>query len=111
MRDLWQDVNAALLMGNKDLADTLSGYFAGVRMDGSNATIIGSKTGEFKADRNNIPRVWMDHGLWPLSTVNFYINQTGDLEFLLREQKYFKDELSHRQRKLTTDGLKILVIR
>ncbi len=28
-RDLWQDVNAALLMGNKDLADTLSGYFAG----------------------------------------------------------------------------------
>ncbi|QRN84021.1 cellobiose phosphorylase [Chloroflexota bacterium] len=95
-RDLWQDVNASLLMGQKQLAETLWGYFAGVRMDGSNATIIGTYSGEFTADRNNISRVWMDHGSWPLSTVNFYINQTGNLEFLLREQLYFKDSLSHR---------------
>lgn len=95
-RDLWQDVNASLLMGQKELAETLGDYFAGVRMDGSNATIIGANSGEFTADRNNISRVWMDHGLWPLSTVNFYINQTGNLEFLLKDQKYFKDSLSHR---------------
>ncbi len=65
--------------------------FAGVRLDGSNATIIGDRPGEFKADRNNIPRVWMDHGAWPFLTVKFYIDQTGDLRFLLREQAYFKD--------------------
>jgi len=29
--------------------------FAGVRIDGSNATIVGRQPGEFKADRNNIP--------------------------------------------------------
>ena len=27
-----------------------------------------AQPGEFKADRNNIPRVWMDHGAWPLLT-------------------------------------------
>ena len=42
--------------------------FGGVRLDGSNATIIGSGRGEFIADRNNIARVWMDHGFWPLHT-------------------------------------------
>ena len=70
--------------------------FAGIRMDGSNATIIGNSPGEFKADRNNIPRVWMDHGAWPLLTTRLYIDQTGDLAFLLREQSYFKDHLLER---------------
>jgi cellobiose phosphorylase len=72
------------------------GNFAGVRVDGSNATIIGALPGEFKADRNNIPRVWMDHGAWPLLTTQLYLDQTGDLAFLLREQTYFKDALTHR---------------
>ena len=44
----------------------LLGNFGGVRMDGTNATIIGSgkEAGavQFIADRNNIARVWMDHG-------------------------------------------------
>ena len=61
--------------------ELLFGNFAGVRFDGSNATIIGSAPGEFKADRNNIPRVWMDHGAWPLLTTKLYIDQTGDLLF------------------------------
>ena len=65
-------------------------------MDGSNATIIGNSPGEFKADRNNIPRAWMDHGAWPLLTVQLYIDQTGDLAFLLRDQVYFKDHLINR---------------
>ncbi|MBR6488422.1 MAG: cellobiose phosphorylase, partial [Clostridiales bacterium] len=68
-------------------------YFAGVRMDGSNATIIGSKKGEFIADRNGIPRVWMDHGFWPVFTVDFYIRTTGDYDFLFAEQPYFKDRM------------------
>jgi cellobiose phosphorylase len=90
-RDLWQDILALLLLKSGPVDGLLYSNFAGVRLDGSNATIIGSKPGEFKADRNNIPRVWMDHGAWPLMTTRLYIDQTGDLAFLLRPQTYFKD--------------------
>lgn len=90
-RDLWQDILALLFLEKGPVDHLLFGNFAGVRLDGSNATIIGTKPGEFKADRNNIPRVWMDHGAWPLLTTKLYIDQTGDLEFLLRQQVYFKD--------------------
>src|SRR6266498_2432690 len=40
----------------------------------------------------------MDHGAWPLLTTKLYIDQTGDLKFLLRKQTYFKDQFSHRCR-------------
>jgi len=90
-RDLWQDCLALLLMNPGGVRQMLLSNFDGVRMDGSNATIIGAKPGEFVADRNNITRVWMDHGFWPLHTMQFYINQTGDLDVLLEEAAYFKD--------------------
>ena len=90
-RDLWQDCLALLLMNPSGVRDILLSNFDGVRMDGSNATIIGAKQGEFVADRNNITRVWMDHGFWPLHTMQFYIHQTGDLDILLEEAAYFKD--------------------
>jgi len=61
-RDLWQDALALLLMDPAPVRDMLYSSFAGVRIDGSNATIIGSKPGEFIADRNGISRTWMDHG-------------------------------------------------
>lgn len=99
-RDLWQDILAMLLMETDDVGEFLYSNFAGVRIDGSNATIIGSDPGEFKADRNNIPRVWMDHGTWPLMTTLLYIDQTGDLAFLLRKQTYFKDHLVFRSQKI-----------
>jgi cellobiose phosphorylase len=99
-RDLWQDLLALLLMEPAQVDELLLGNFAGVRMDGSNATIIGAAPGEFKADRNDIPRVWMDHGAWPLLTTQLYIDQTGDLAFLLREQTYFKDGWSHRAQRV-----------
>ena len=95
-RDLWQDILALMLMENGPVDHLLYSNFAGVRLDGSNATIIGSQPGEFKADRNNIPRVWMDHGLWPLTTTKLYIDQSGDLNFLLRQSAYFKDSHTHR---------------
>lgn len=91
-RDLWQDCLALLLMNPEGVKDMLLANFGGVRMDGTNATIIGSGQGEFIADRNNITRVWMDHGLWPLITTKQYIDQTGDFSFLLEENTYFKDK-------------------
>jgi cellobiose phosphorylase len=102
-RDLWQDSLALLLVEAGEVGELLFGNFAGVRIDGSNATIIGGQPGEFKADRNNIPRVWMDHGAWPLLSTRLYLDQTGDLAFLLREQAYFKDHLTHRARQLDDD--------
>jgi cellobiose phosphorylase len=102
-RDLWQDILALLLASNEDVGDLLLSYFAGVRIDGSNATIIGRQPGEFKADRNNIPRVWMDHGAWPFLTVKLYIDQSGDLAFLLREQDYFRDHATHRCQQVDPD--------
>lgn len=95
-RDLWQDSLALLLTDPARTRADLLSYFAGVRTDGTNATIIGARPGEFKADRNNIPRVWMDHGFWPLVTVELYLNETGDDAFLLEQQPYFRDCLPHR---------------
>lgn len=99
-RDLWQDCLALLLMEPAEVRDLLFSSYAGVRSDGSNATIIDAKPGEFKADRNNIPRVWMDHGAWPLLTTQLYLDASDDLEFLLQDQVYFKDQFTSRAQAL-----------
>lgn len=90
-RDLWQDCLALIVMEPAEVRYLLLNNYAGVRMDGSNATIIGAGPGEFVADRNNIPRVWMDHGAWPLMTTLLYLHQSGDLDFLFQPQGYFRD--------------------
>ena len=90
-RDLWQDCLALLIMEPEKVREMLIDNFGGVRFDGTNATIIGSKQGEFIADRNNILRVWMDHGAWPYLTTRLYMQQTGDIEFLTEANTYFKD--------------------
>lgn len=90
-RDLWQDCLALLIMNPSGVRQMILNNFAGVRFDGSNATIIGSEPGEFVADRNSITRVWMDHGYWPFLTTEFYMNQTGDIEILGEKVAYFKD--------------------
>lgn len=96
-RDLWQDCLALLMMDPSGVREMLLANFGGVRMDGSNATIIGNNDGNgaevsFLADRNNITRVWMDHGVWPQMTTFLYLNQTGDLTLLEQEVPYFKDK-------------------
>lgn len=91
-RDLWQDCLALLIMNPSGVRDMIVSNFGGVRMDGTNATIIGNKQGEFVADRNNITRVWMDHGFWPFLTTKLYIDQTGDIEILNEKVPYFKDK-------------------
>jgi len=98
-RDLWQDLLSLIMMNDASVKDLLLNNFQGVRIDGSNATIIGDKPGEFKADRNMITRVWSDHGAWPLLTTKMYVDETGDIEFLLLKQFYFKDQFTHYTKK------------
>ncbi len=89
-RDLWQDALTLLLTEPEKARKIINESFAGVRLDGSNATII-AKDNSFLADRNRINRVWMDHGVWPYLTTRLYIDRTGDLKLLLEEQTYFRD--------------------
>ena len=90
-RDLWQDCLALLIMEPSVVRQMIVDNYGGVRIDGTNATIIGEKQGEFIADRNNITRVWMDHAFWPFVTTKLYIDQTGDMEILFEKIPYFKD--------------------
>lgn len=94
-RDLWQDLLSLIMYNDKSVKNLLFNNFAGIRIDGSNATIIGDNLGEFKADRNAIVRVWSDHGAWPLLTVKMYLDETGDIDFLFLKQKYFEDQFTH----------------
>ena len=95
-RDLWQDCLSLLLMEPSNVGQMIIKNYGGVRIDGTNATIIGDGDGNFIADRNGIARVWMDHALWPLMTTRLYIDQTGDVEILNRQAPYFKDAQSSR---------------
>lgn len=90
-RDIWQDLLSLILIEPGRVRNDLLNNFAGVRVDGANATIIGQKPGEFIADRNAITRVWMDHGVWPFLTTMLYVDQTGDDALLFEPAPYFSD--------------------
>jgi len=102
-RDLWQDLLSLTLMNDPSVRDLLLNNFRGVRIDGSNATIIGDGPGEFAADRNSITRIWSDHGAWPMLTTQIYMDTTGDLGILLSEQEYFHDRFSHYTHKASSE--------
>ena len=93
-RDLWQDSLSLIFKEPTRVRQDILGHFAGVRIDGSNATIVGVNRGEFHADRNSLIRVWSDHAAWPLLTVERYLNRTGDIDFLFEKQTYFKDKFA-----------------
>lgn len=97
-RDLWQDCLGLILSCPESVRGLLVDNFSGVRIDGSNATIIGHGPGEFISDRNNVSRVWMDHGVWPLLTLELYINETGDLSILHEKAPYFRNHECSRSR-------------
>lgn len=100
-RDLWQDCLALLLTEPEKMRNIIINNFCGVRADGTNATIIGSRQGEFIADRNAIVRLWMDHGMWPVLTLDLYIGQTGDMGLLLEKCGYFTDNRTQRCSRLS----------
>lgn len=95
-RDLWQDCLSLLIMDPCGVRQMILDNYGGVRIDGTNATIIGEQQGTFVADRNGIARVWMDHGVWPFMTTMLYIDQTGDTAILKERAAYFKDEQMQR---------------
>jgi cellobiose phosphorylase len=101
-RDLWQDCLTLLLQAPHEVRDTLVSNYSGVRLDGSNATIVEKKLGAFAADRNRISRVWMDHGAWPWFTTKLYIDQTGDVDVLFELRPYWKDHQVRRAEALDT---------
>ncbi len=90
-RDIWQDLLSLILIEPHGVRQDLIDNCAGIRIDGSNATIIGASPGEFLSDRNAITRVWMDHGAWPFLTLRLYIDQSGDFDILMHKQSYFRD--------------------
>jgi cellobiose phosphorylase len=114
-RDLWQDCLALILEEPRRARKILVNNFGGVRIDGTNATIIctqpflpKSKDSKveragFIADRNNISRVWMDHGVWPLLTLDLYLRETGDKRILFEQASYFCDPQIHRARSFDRD--------
>ncbi len=95
-RDLWSDLLSLFLIDPSGTRKEMLNIVCGCRVDGTNATIIGANPGEFKADRNNIVRVWSDHAAWPFFVLKFYIEQSGDVEILFQELPYWKDHLSMR---------------
>jgi cellobiose phosphorylase len=101
-RDLWQDALTLMLTEPDKAKKLIMDNFRGVRIDGSNATII-SKNGSFISDRNRISRVWMDHGIWPYLTLRLYLNRSGDINFLLKETSYFKDHLLSRAKEIDSN--------
>ncbi|MFN0118369.1 MAG: GH36-type glycosyl hydrolase domain-containing protein [Elusimicrobiota bacterium] len=115
-RDLWQDCLALLLANPEEVRPDILNNYGGVRLDGSNATIIARKKEkvgdqykwipEFIADRNSIARTWMDHGIWPLLTTALYLNQTGDWDLLFEQVPYFRDALTHRAKKVNSTWAK-----
>lgn len=102
-RDLWQDCLSLLIMDPAKVHGMIVDNYYGVRIDGTNATIIGEGQREFIADRNGIARVWMDHGVWPFITTELYIHQTGDISVLLQEAGYFRDRHVKRAEAVDTE--------
>ncbi|MFA7677044.1 MAG: cellobiose phosphorylase, partial [Candidatus Omnitrophota bacterium] len=102
-RDLWQDALTLLINEPKEARKLIIKSFQGIRIDGSNATII-TRNNDFLPDRNSIPRIWMDHGIWPYLSLCFYINKTGDLNILEKDLAYFQDHFRKRNKEVSTAG-------
>ena len=98
-RDLWQDALTLLLTEPEKSLPLILNSFKGVRIDGSNATII-TKDNSFLSDRNKISRVWMDHGIWPYLTTKLYLHRTNDIGLLLKDTTYFCDHLLKRAKEV-----------
>lgn len=103
-RDLWQDLLNLIMPSPKKVKPLLINNFEGIRIDGSNATII-KGNGKFISDRDKISRVWSDHGVWPFLTLKHYIDLTGDYKILFKETGFFKDRLFKRSKEISSSSI------
>ncbi len=103
-RDLWQDLLSLITASPKKAKPLLVNNFEGIRIDGSNATIITEK-GKFISDRDKISRIWSDHGVWPFLTLKHYIDLTGDYKILFKETGFFKDRLLKRAKETAASSI------
>lgn len=94
-RELWQDLLAIIIADPYSTKQDIMNNYNGVKLDGSNATLVGDKPGEF-AHRSNLGRTWSDHGVWPYFTTRLYMDLTGDLDILFDKVPYFKDNITRR---------------
>ncbi|MCF7874205.1 MAG: cellobiose phosphorylase [Candidatus Omnitrophica bacterium] len=101
-RDLWQDALILLHYEPKEAQKLIINSFSGIRLDGSNATII-KKDNSFLSDRNKISRVWSDHGIWPYLTLKSYLNYNTDINILNHQLPYFRDSHLFRAKKIDPD--------
>ncbi len=98
-RDLWQDALILLHYEPKEARNLIINSLAGIRLDGSNATII-KKDNTFLSDRNKISRVWSDHGVWPYLTLEAYLGQNSDINILNQQLPYFRNSYLFRAKKI-----------
>ncbi|MCF7872652.1 MAG: cellobiose phosphorylase [Candidatus Omnitrophica bacterium] len=101
-RDLWQDALILLHYEPREAFSLIINSFSGIRLDGSNATII-KKDNSFLSDRNKISRVWSDHGVWPYLTLESYLNYNADINILNHQLPYFRDSHLFRAKKIDYD--------
>lgn len=94
-RELWQDLLAIIIADPYSTKRDIMNNYSGVKLDGSNATLVGDRPGEF-AHRSNLGRTWSDHGVWPYYTTRLYMDLTGDLDILFEKAPYYKDGLTRR---------------
>ncbi|RKY43803.1 MAG: cellobiose phosphorylase [Candidatus Omnitrophota bacterium] len=98
-RDLWQDILSLILRGEKNIDKLILNNLKGIRIDGSNATII-TREGKFISDRNRISRVWTDHGVWPLLAIELYLNYSENWNLLFKKIPYFRDHQLKRAKEI-----------
>ena len=94
-RELWQDLLAIIIADPYGTKKDIMNNYNGVKLDGSNATLVGDNPGEF-AHRSGLGRTWSDHGVWPYFTTRLYMDLTGDLDILFEKAPYFKDHITRR---------------
>ena len=94
-RELWQDLLAIIIADPYGTKKDIMNNYNGVKLDGSNATLVGDNPGEF-AHRSGLGRTWSDHGVWPYFTTRLYMDLTGDVEILFAKALYFKDHIIRR---------------
>ncbi len=94
-RELWQDLLAIIIADPYGTKKDIMNNYNGVKLDGSNATLVGDNPGEF-AHRSGLGRTWSDHGVWPYFTTRLYMDLTGDLDILFEKAFYFKDHITRR---------------